>query len=94
MIVNEKKLKEKLLAENVKNQNANVDEYSFGGRIGEASRLITKQYALENLISETHKNNHLNNEVYIHDLDSYAVGMHNCLSIPFDDLLKNGFNTR
>ena len=28
------------------------------------------------------------------DLDSYAVGMHNCLSIPFDDLLKNGFNTR
>ena len=28
------------------------------------------------------------------DLDSYAVGMHNCLSIPFDDLLANGFNTR
>ena len=28
------------------------------------------------------------------DLDSYAVGMHNCLSIPFDDLLKNGFVTR
>lgn len=27
-------------------------------------------------------------------MDSYAVGMHNCLSIPFDDLLKNGFNTR
>ena len=28
------------------------------------------------------------------DLDSYAVGMHNCLSIPFDDLLAKGFNTR
>lgn len=28
------------------------------------------------------------------DLDSYAVGMHNCLSIPFDDLLRNGFKTR
>lgn len=28
------------------------------------------------------------------DLDSWAAGMHNCLSIPFDDLLKNGFNTR
>lgn len=27
-------------------------------------------------------------------MDSYAVGMHNCLTIPFDDLLKNGFNTR
>ena len=40
------------------------------------------------------KRNHLANEIYIHDLDSYAVGMHNCLSIPFDDLLANGFNTR
>ena len=28
------------------------------------------------------------------DLDSYEIGMHNCLSIPFDKLLKNGFSTR
>ena len=28
------------------------------------------------------------------DLDSYACGMHNCLTIPFDDLLAKGFNTR
>ena len=28
------------------------------------------------------------------DLDSYAVGMHNCLTIPFDKLLAEGFNTR
>lgn len=40
------------------------------------------------------KNNHLNNEIYIHDLDHYAVGDHNCLTLPFDDLLANGFNTR
>jgi ribonucleoside-triphosphate reductase len=40
------------------------------------------------------RKNHLNNEIYIHDLDSYYVGSHNCLSIPFDDLLANGFNTR
>lgn len=32
--------------------------------------------------------------MYIHDLDAYAVGSHNCLSIPFDKLLKEGFNTR
>jgi ribonucleoside-triphosphate reductase len=38
--------------------------------------------------------NHENNEIYIHDLNAYAVGSHNCLSIPFDDLLANGFNTR
>ena len=32
--------------------------------------------------------------IYIHDLDHYAVGSHNCLTIPFDDLLAKGFNTR
>lgn len=85
---------EKLRAENVMNQNANVDERSFGGRIGEASRAVTKQYALDNLMSTMSKENHINNMIYIHDLDSYAVGMHNCLSIPFDDLLANGFTTR
>ena len=85
---------EKLTARNVQNQNANVDEASFGGRVGEASSVVTKQYALEYLVSPMAKANHLNNEIYIHDLDSYATGSHNCLSIPFDDLLKNGFNTR
>ena len=85
---------EKLQAKNIKNQNANVDEHSFGGRIGEASSVVTKRYALDYLVSPMAKSNHENNEIYIHDLDSYSVGSHNCLSIPFDDLLANGFNTR
>ncbi len=90
----EKAVEEKLLASNVQNQNANIDEYSFGGRKGEADNVVMKQFALDNLVSKMARDNHLNNEIYIHDLDSYAVGMHNCLSIPFDDLLANGFNTR
>lgn len=85
---------EKLQAANIQNQNANVDEHSFGGRMGEATDVMTKNYALEYIVSKMAKENHLNNEIYIHDLGSYAVGMHNCLSIPFDDLLANGFNTR
>lgn len=85
---------EKLAAKNIQNQNANVDEASFGGRIGEASDVVTKKYALEFLVSPMARSNHENNEVYIHDLNSYAVGSHNCLSIPFDDLLAKGFNTR
>ena len=84
----------KLEAADVQNQNANVDEYSFGGRRGEADGVILKQYALDNLMSEKARNNHLNNEIYIHDLDSYALGMHNCLTVPFDKLLAEGFNTR
>ena len=87
-------LTEKLTASNVQNQNANVDEFSFGGRIGETASYITKDYALKHLISKKAVQNHVNNEIYIHDLDSYAVGSHNCLSIPFDELLRNGFNTR
>lgn len=89
-----KDVREKLSAENVRNQNANVDEYSFGGRIGETADLIMKRYALDYCMSDMAKNNHLNNEIYIHDLSHYAVGDHNCLSVPFDDLLANGFNTR
>ena len=85
---------EKLTAKDIQNQNANVDEASFGGRIGEASDVVMKKYALEYLVSPMARANHENNEVYIHDLNSYAVGSHNCLSIPFDDLLAKGFNTR
>lgn len=87
-------IREKLDASDIKNQNANVDEASFGGRTGEASSVVTKQLALDYLISPMARENHLNNEIYIHDLDSYYVGSHNCSSIPFDDLLANGFNTR
>nr|DAF81596.1 MAG TPA: anaerobic ribonucleoside triphosphate reductase [Caudoviricetes sp.] len=87
-------ISEKLMAKNVQNQNANVDEKSFGGRIGEASNAMTRQYAIDFLLSPMAKTNHENNEIYIHDLDHYAVGDHNCLSIPFDDLLAKGFSTR
>ncbi len=85
---------EKVQAKNVQNQNANLDEKSFGGRIGEATNLMMRQYALDYCMTEKSKRNHLNNEIYIHDLDAYAVGSHNCLSIPFDKLLAEGFNTR
>lgn len=84
----------KLDATDVQNQNANVDERSFGGRMGEANRVLTKKFALDYCMSEMSRNNHLNNYIYIHDLDSYAIGMHNCLTIPFDKLLAEGFNTR
>lgn len=89
-----KKVGSKIKANNVQNQNANVDEKSFGGRIGEASGELLRQYAIDNLLSDLARENHLNNEIYIHDLDHYAVGDHNCLSVPFDKLLAEGFNTR
>lgn len=89
-----KRIKEKLEASDVQNQNANVDEHSFGGRKGEADGELMKQLALDYYVSPKFAKNHLNNRIYIHDLDNYVVGMHNCLSVPFDHLLKYGFNTR
>ena len=89
-----KEVSKKLNATDVQNQNANVDEYSFGGRMGEANRTLTKEFALNHCMSKMSKENHINNYIYIHDLDSYAVGMHNCLTIPFDKILAKGFNTR
>lgn len=89
-----KAIGEKLQAKNVQNQNANVDEKSFGGRTGEAASYMTKDYALKYIVSNLARKNHEGNMVYIHDLDNYAVGSHNCLTIPFDKLLAEGFNTR
>ncbi len=89
-----KALSEKINGSNIENQNANVDEMSFGGRIGAASDLQMKKYALDYCVSDMARRNHENNEIYIHDLSAYPVGCHNCLTIPFDDLLAKGFNTR
>ena len=62
-----KNIREKLSAKNVQNQNANVDEHSFGGRIGEATSVQMKDIALNDLISPMARENHLNNMIYIHD---------------------------
>lgn len=89
-----KAFSEKINGSSIENQNANVDEMSFGGRVGAGSDLQMKQYALNYCVSDMARHNHLENKIYIHDLSAYAVGMHNCLTIPFDDLLEKGFNTR
>jgi ribonucleoside-triphosphate reductase len=89
-----KEIFRKLKGDDVENQNANLDESSFGGRLGEANRVVTKDFALKYIVSKKSRDNHNNNEIYIHDLDSYIVGMHNCLTIPFDKLLANGFSVR
>lgn len=88
------KARNTLNSQNDDRQNANVDGKSFGGRVGAVNSEVMKQIALDEYMSEMSRTNHLSNRIYIHDLDSYAAGMHNCLSIPFDKLLANGFNTR
>lgn len=88
-----KQIQSKLNGTNIENQNANLDEMSFGGRIGEAGRVVCKNEALK-MMSKKARKNHEDNMIYVHDLDSYSSGMHNCLTEPIDDLLANGFTTR
>ena len=89
-----KEMEEKLAASNVQNQNANLDEESFGGRKGEMDSAFLKDYALNYCIKPKFARNHKNNRIYIHDLDSYTIGQHNCLSCPIDELLEEGFKTK
>lgn len=87
-------MEEKLKATNVQNQNANVDEASFGGKKGEMINSYLKAEALQYRISEKFAKAHENNEIYEHDMDSWSLGMHNCDSIPYDDLMEDGMKTR
>lgn len=88
------KVRNRISASNVLNDNANMDEYSFGGREGQAASELFEEIAFDELVSQNFVDNHNNNRNYIHDRSSYAVGKHNCLSIPFDKLLEEGFITR
>lgn len=78
----------------VKNANANLDEYSFGGRKFESAGVVHKQIALDELMRPEVAEAHRKGSLYQHDLDSYSVGMHNCLFVDFNQLLSNGFSTR
>lgn len=87
-------VKGKLVCIDDDRQNANIDGKSFGGKIGAATDVLMKKIALDSIMSKKARESHLNNHRYKHDANAYAAGMHNCLSIPFDDQFKNGFNTR
>lgn len=84
-----KTFKKKLAGKNIDNNNANMDERSFSGRQYEAAKVFYKDDALTNM-PKLFRDNHNNNRIYIHDLDSYSAGEHNCLSLDVDDLLQRG----
>lgn len=89
-----KEILSKIECTNVMNQNANVDEESFGGRKFESAAVIHKDIALNDLMSSDVAKAHKEARIYIHDLDSYSVGMQNCLFADLVPLLTNGFITR
>lgn len=71
--------------------NANIDDKSYGGRVGGATSTLMRKLALDSM-SKASSFNHINNRIYIHDLDNFYIGIPNCLSISNDDLLQDGFD--
>ena len=89
-----KSVKDILACLDIQNSNANVDEYSFGGRKKEASDVIFKELALNEFVAPELAQCHRDGMIYIHDLSEYVVGMHNCLFADISRLLNNGFTVR
>lgn len=83
-----------LLCKNVQNSNANVDEYSFGGRKFESANVLHRNIALDALVRPEVAQAHRESRIYIHDLSEYDIGDHNCLFADLQRLLANGFATR
>jgi len=89
-----KQIEDILLCKNVQNQNANVDEHSFGGRKFESANVLHKNIALSAFIRPEVAQAHRESRIYIHDLSEYDIGSHNCLFADVSRLLNNGFATR
>jgi anaerobic ribonucleoside-triphosphate reductase len=87
-------IKKILNCSNVQNSNANIDEYSFGGRKNESANLIQKEIALNDLIDPEITEAYNEGRLYIHDLSEYTIGEHNCLFADIPRLLGNGFEAR
>lgn len=75
-------------------QNANIDGLSFDGKAGEAYGVYDKEFALNYMITPKYAKNHRDMLVYIHDLDNYKKGKHNCLTFPADDYRDNGMSIK
>lgn len=87
-----KAFEKKLNGVNIENSNANCDERSFSGRMNEASRVLLKDNAL-NTMSKKFRDNHNNNEIYTHDLDSFSSGMHNCFDSKTEFITSEGIRS-
>ncbi|MEO2207684.1 anaerobic ribonucleoside triphosphate reductase [Paenibacillus pabuli] len=74
-------------------ENANLNGDSFSGKMSRLGSETAKWHALRHVLPEELAASVENGDLYVHDLDQYALGTTNCIFIPFDRLLATGFNT-
>ncbi|KAA9007742.1 anaerobic ribonucleoside triphosphate reductase [Paenibacillus spiritus] len=77
--------------EEVTKENANLNGESYSGKMNRFGSEYSKLYARNVILPKRLVKAIDDGYVYVHDLDHYAVGTHNCLFIPFSKLLANGF---
>ncbi|MET3209649.1 UNVERIFIED_CONTAM: anaerobic ribonucleoside-triphosphate reductase [Paenibacillus sp. PvR008] len=77
--------------EDITKENANLNGESYSGKMNRFGSEYSKMYARNIVLPERLVKAIDEGYVYVHDLDHYAIGTHNCLFIPFDKLLANGF---
>ncbi|MBY9080000.1 anaerobic ribonucleoside triphosphate reductase [Paenibacillus sp. HN-1] len=74
-------------------ENANLNGESFSGKMSKFGSEYSKWYARSFTMPPHLVKAIKENVVYVHDLDQYVIGTTNCIFIPFDKLLREGFNT-
>lgn len=74
-------------------ENANLNGESFSGKMSKLGSEYAKWYANHFVTPPRVVQAIRDNVVYVHDLDQYAIGTTNCIFIPFERLLREGFNT-
>ncbi|KGP79501.1 MULTISPECIES: anaerobic ribonucleoside triphosphate reductase [unclassified Paenibacillus] len=74
-------------------ENANLNGDSFSGKMSRLGSETAKWHALRHVLPDDLALAVENGDLYVHDLDQYALGTTNCIFIPFDRLLASGFNT-
>lgn len=74
-------------------ENANLNGESFSGKMSKFGSEYSKWYARNFTMPPQLVQAIKDNVVYVHDLDQYAIGTTNCIFIPFEKLLREGFNT-
>lgn len=79
------------ILEETNRENANVGN-SPSAKMLQIASAASKKYYLTRLLDENFAGAHLRGDIHIHDLDFYGKTL-NCLQLPLDKLLQEGFNT-
>lgn len=89
-----KQIEDVISGNHKQNSNANVDEMSFSGKKFESANILHKNISLNVYMRPETSRAHKESRIYIHDLQDYDIGEHNCLFADLKNLLSNGFSTR